>query len=89
MKSHVCVLNRLNKANIKVNYEKCKFFVQSLAYLGHIVTDKGLLPSPEKNFNNSSSKTSDKCFRAKSFFGFNKLLWKVCSASGFKTELPL
>lgn len=42
------VLERLLAANVKVNWEKCKFFVSTLPYLGHIVTDRGLLPSPDK-----------------------------------------
>ena len=42
------VLARLERANIKVNLKKCKFFVKSLPYLGHLITENGLLPSPEK-----------------------------------------
>lgn len=42
------VLNRLANANIKVNWSKCKFFVSSLPYLGHVITEQGLLPCPEK-----------------------------------------
>lgn len=42
------VLDRLTKANVKVNFKKCKFFVTELPYLGHIITDNGLLPNPEK-----------------------------------------
>lgn len=42
------VLDRLLKANVKVNFKKCKFFVNKLPYLGHIITDDGLLPNPEK-----------------------------------------
>ncbi|XP_062545329.1 uncharacterized protein K02A2.6-like isoform X1 [Armigeres subalbatus] len=42
------VLDRLSKANIKVNLTKCKFFVNNLPYLGHIITDKGLMPCPNK-----------------------------------------
>ena len=42
------VLDRLSKANIKVNLSKCNFFVDSLPYLGHVISDKGLMPCPEK-----------------------------------------
>lgn len=42
------VLERLSKANIKVNFEKCKFFVTELTHLGHIISDKGLSPCPDK-----------------------------------------
>lgn len=33
------VLERLAKANIKVNFNKCKFFVTELPYLGHVLTE--------------------------------------------------
>lgn len=42
------VLERLSKANIKVNLKKCNFYVTSLPYLGHIISDKGLMPCPQK-----------------------------------------
>ncbi|XP_055532770.1 uncharacterized protein K02A2.6-like [Wyeomyia smithii] len=42
------VLERLSSANIKVNWEKCKFFVSDLPYLGHILSEKGLLPCLNK-----------------------------------------
>lgn len=48
-KNKVClVMERLAKANIKVNYEKCKFFVTQLTYLGHIISEKGLMPCRDK-----------------------------------------
>lgn len=42
------VLERLNDANIKVKLSKCKFFVDKLSFLGHVITSEGLLPNPEK-----------------------------------------
>lgn len=42
------VLERLAKVNIKLNFKKCKFFVDKLPYLGHVLTEAGLLPCPDK-----------------------------------------
>ena len=42
------VLERLEKANIKVKLAKCEFFVDKLSFLGYLVTGDGLKPSPEK-----------------------------------------
>lgn len=42
------VLERLARVNIKINFKKCKFFVDNLPYLGHVLTDTGLLPCPDK-----------------------------------------
>ncbi|XP_055599174.1 uncharacterized protein K02A2.6-like [Uranotaenia lowii] len=44
----ILVLKRLSIANIKVNWQKCKFFVSELSYLGHIISHKGLSPCPDK-----------------------------------------
>lgn len=42
------VLERLARVNIKVNFKKCKFFVDNLPNLGHVLTDVGLLLCPDK-----------------------------------------
>lgn len=42
------VLSRLNDHNIKINLEKCKFFVSEIEWLGHVVSFEGIKPSPNK-----------------------------------------
>ena len=42
------VLDRLGQHNLKVKPEKCQLFHQKLIYLGHLVTEDGILPDPEK-----------------------------------------
>lgn len=42
------VLNRLRKINLKLNPVKCIFLQKQILYLGHVVSDKGILPDPEK-----------------------------------------
>ena len=42
------VLDRLGQHNLKVKPEKCQLFHQKLRYLGHLVTEDGILPDPEK-----------------------------------------
>ena len=42
------VLNRLQKHKVKVNFEKCEFFVQKVKYLGHEVSDLGVSPCQDK-----------------------------------------
>ena len=42
------VLDRLGQHNLKVNPEKCQLFHQERRYLGHLVTEDGILPDPEK-----------------------------------------
>ena len=42
------VLTRLRKLNLKVAPEKCQFFYKQLRFLGHLVSEDGISPDPEK-----------------------------------------
>ena len=42
------VLDKLKEANLTVNMKKTHFFRTSLKFLGHIVSDTGIKPDPEK-----------------------------------------
>lgn len=42
------VLKRLNEYNVKINVDKCKFFVKSVDYLGHNIDSTGIRPTVEK-----------------------------------------
>ena len=42
------VLQRLREVNLKLNPNKCDFLKKELLYLGHVVSEKGVLPDPEK-----------------------------------------
>ncbi|XP_062698553.1 uncharacterized protein K02A2.6-like isoform X1 [Aedes albopictus] len=74
----VQVLERLANANVRVNFKKCKFFVESLAYLGHLVTKDGLLPSPEKISTIERAKTPQNETELKAYLGlinyYNKFI---------------
>ncbi|XP_044731858.1 uncharacterized protein K02A2.6-like [Chrysoperla carnea] len=41
-------LKRLQDFNIQLNYNKCKFFVREIKYLGHVISTKGLLKTKDK-----------------------------------------
>jgi hypothetical protein len=42
------VFNRLRAANLKLKPSKCFLFRERVAYLGHIVSAKGVAPDPQK-----------------------------------------
>ena len=42
------VLKRLGDFGLKLKAPKCKFFYTKLLYLGHVVSDLGLSPDPDK-----------------------------------------
>ena len=39
---------RIKRAGLKLNLEKCNFWMQRLPFLGHIVTSIGIAPDPKK-----------------------------------------
>ncbi|GBG83374.1 hypothetical protein CBR_g37088 [Chara braunii] len=41
-------LHALRDAGFKVALEKCQFFLTTISFLGHMVTDQGLQPQPQK-----------------------------------------
>lgn len=42
------VFERLKKVNLKLNPTKCEFLKKEILYLGHVITNKGILPDPQK-----------------------------------------
>ena len=42
------VFRRLEKAKLKLKLSKCEFFKSRVNYLGHVISDKGIEPNPEK-----------------------------------------
>lgn len=41
-------LLRLKAQNLKLSPSKCKFFQKSVAFLGHVISEKGVSTCPEK-----------------------------------------
>lgn len=42
------VFERLRKAGLKIQLDKSEFLHKEVAYLGHIITDRGVMPNPDK-----------------------------------------
>lgn len=42
------ILERLNEYNVKINWQKCKFFVTEVEYFGHMISFEGIRPTKEK-----------------------------------------
>jgi len=47
-KQLITVLHRLWDSNLKLQPDKCKFLKKEVIYLGHIITENGILPNPSK-----------------------------------------
>ena len=42
------LLKQLPEANLSLQPEKCEFLFKEIAYLGYIISDKGVKPNPKK-----------------------------------------
>lgn len=42
------VFERLQKVNLKLNPAKCTFLKKQILYLGHLISNQGILPDPDK-----------------------------------------
>ena len=42
------VFERLRNADLRLKKEKCSFLKRHIQYLGHIISDEGIIPVPEK-----------------------------------------
>ena len=42
------VVERATEWNLKLNFDKCQVKQPRVTYVGHLVTDQGLQPDPEK-----------------------------------------
>src|SRR5260363_281095 len=42
------VFHRIKKVGLRLNIEKCNFWMQCLPFLGHIIASSGIAPDPAK-----------------------------------------
>ena len=67
------IMERLRKVNLKLNPQKCEFLKKEILYLGHVVSEKGVLPDPEKTYvlkNYPIPKTADEVKRFVAFCNY-------------------
>lgn len=65
------VLTRLKENGLKLSPEKCRFFQQSVRYLGHIVSQQGVETDPEKIAALKTWPRPQNLKELKSFLGFS------------------
>lgn len=63
------LFQRFSTANIKLNAKKCDLLLNSISYLGHLVTPEGIEPDPEKIKSVKMFKTPTTITEARSFIG--------------------
>ena len=63
------IFTRLRKFGLKMKHEKCSFFKKHIQYLGHLVSEKGFEPLPEKLESIGSMPAPRKANEVKQFLG--------------------
>ena len=70
------VFERLRKAGLKLKPSKCTFFRDKIAYLGHIVSEKGIEADPKKIEAIQKWPEPKTVTQVRSFLGFTNYYWK-------------
>jgi len=63
------MLQRLREHNLTLQIDKCEFLRKEITYLGHIISDNGILPDPAKLSAVKNFPTSKKVKDVQSFIG--------------------
>ena len=74
------IVQKLKIAGLKLKESKCDFFKSEIHYLGHLISDKGIQPLPEKldTIRNMPHPRTPK--EIKQFLGLTGYYRKICSA---------
>ena len=71
------IFQKLKVAGLKLKESKCDFFKSEIHYLGHLISDKGIQPLPEKLDTITKHASSSDTQRNKTISWFNRLLSKI------------
>ncbi len=80
------VFERLVKANLKVKESKCKFWMKTVRYLGHLVSPEGISPAPELTQSISTFPYPKKLKELRSFLGLTSYYRKFIPGYAKITE---
>ena len=73
------VFHQLRKAGLKTKQSKCNFFKSQIHYLGHLISEDGICPLPDK-LDSIKNMPALKCVKEKkTVLSPNWLLQKICS----------
>ena len=75
----MAVLQRLEKAGVTLNFQKCQFLQESIKFLGHVIDKSGIHADPEKTTAISNMKPPQSVSELRRFMGLVNQLGKFSS----------
>ena len=63
------IFNHIRRAGLKLKLQKCSFFKKHIQYLGHLISDEGIQPLPEKLESIAKMPTLQNAKQVKQFLG--------------------
>ena len=72
------VLQILRENQLYAKFSKCQFWLDSVAFLGHVILAEGVSVDPQKIEAFCELETTYECGRDTKFSGFGKVLLKIC-----------
>ena len=75
----MAVLQRLEKAGVTLNFQKCQFLQESIKFLGHVIDKNGIHADPEKTTTISNMKPPQSVSALRRFMGLVNQLGKFSS----------
>ena len=72
-------LNNYGKQDSNSNYRSVSFFKKHIQYLGHLISDEGIPPLPEKLKSIAKMPVPPKCKTGETIFRTCRLLQKICT----------
>ena len=73
------IFNRLREAGLKLKLQKCSFFKKHIQYLGHLISDEGIQPLPEKLESIAKNASTQECKTGETILRTCRLLQEVCT----------
>ena len=85
------IFERLREADLKLKLQKCSFFKKHIQYLGHLLSEEGIQPLPEKLESISKMPTPKNAKQVKQFLGlvgyYRKFVPRFADISRILTKL--
>ena len=72
------VLQTLRERQLYAKLSKCQFWLDKVAFLGHVISADGVSVDPQKNRSSGKLETTKECVRGQELPWFSRVLQEVC-----------